>query len=373
MTTTETQYFALLRAALWNKPVVIQEEIDWKAVMELAKYHANDTLLCGVASTMTGDNKPSSAQLEKMKLIVRANLFNYIQLKQILISAVQQLRQHDIEPVLLKGFGLAMLYPNPNLRQFGDIDIFVGIDVFHQACALLRELPGCYNWGEEIESGHHYNIEFGRYPMEVHRVSADVTDPREAAIYARIEREGLMEHPQRVNLEGFPISIPSKEFVVFFTFYHAWHHFLTTGVGWRQISDVAVALNNYNGQFDLETLRRYLTDMHLLKPWQTFGYLMVHQLGLPETELPFYDASCRRKAQRLYCRIMEEGNFKRERKFKRNRPKRRFWQKLHAFICMFIDFFHIAKIFPGIALHQMLSGLKSGIEKNLGPKKQTHV
>ena len=372
MTTTETQYFALLRAALWDKPVAIEEEIDWKAVMKLAQYHANDILLCGVASTMAGDSKPSPEQLEKMKTAVRGNLFNSIQLKKILVSAVQQLRQHGIEPVLLKGFGLAMLYPNPNLRQFGDIDLFVGLDNFHQACALLRELPGCYNWGDVKDTGHHYNIEFGHYPMEVHRVSADMDNPKEAAVYSRIEREGLMEHPQSVNLEGFPISIPSKEFVIFFTFYHAWHHFLTTGVGWRQISDVALALHNYNGQFDLETLRRYLTEMHLMKPWQTFGYLMIHQLGLSETELPFYEASCHRKAQRLYSRIMEEGNFKRERKLKRNRPKRRLWQKLHAFICMFIDFFHIAKIFPGIAFCQLLTGLKFGVEKNLESKKQDH-
>lgn len=365
MTTAETQYFVLLRAALWDTPVAIEEQIDWKVVMGLAKYHANDILLCDVASKMTGSNKPSDEQLAKMKVAMRSNLFNHLQLKQILVSAVQQLRQHGIEPVLLKGFGLALLYPNPNLRQFGDIDLFVGLDNFHQACALLRMLPGGYNWGEEVDSGHHYNIEFGHYPMEIHRVSADVTDSKEAAVYACIEREGLVENPQRVSLEDFPVNIPSKEFVVFFTFYHAWLHFLTTGVGWRQISDVALALHNYYGQIDLETLRRYLIDMHLLKPWKTFGYLMVNCLGLSEAEMPFYNASCRRKAQKLYCRIMEEGNFKREQKFKYKRPQRRLWRKFHSFICMFVDFFHIAKVFPGMAFRKMFSTLKFGIMKNL--------
>ena len=61
---------------------------------------------------------------------MRNNLLNQLRLKQILASAVSLLRQHGIEPVLLKGFGLAMLYPNPNLRQFGDIDLFVGLDNF---------------------------------------------------------------------------------------------------------------------------------------------------------------------------------------------------------------------------------------------------
>ena len=37
MSTTEKHYFALMRAALWGSPVAIDEEIDWKAVMQLAQ------------------------------------------------------------------------------------------------------------------------------------------------------------------------------------------------------------------------------------------------------------------------------------------------------------------------------------------------
>ena len=358
MTASETQYFALLRSALWDTPVVIDGPVDWNGVMELAKHHSNQVLVCGVASRMTGDNRPSEAMLGKMQAAMRGNLLSRMRLKQILASAVGLLREHGIEPVLLKGFGLAMLYPNPSLRQFGDIDLYVGLDDFHEACRLLRTLPGGYNWGEEVDKGHQYNIEFGNYPMEIHRVSADMDDPKVAKIYAAIERDGLRDHAQRVDYEGLKVTLPSKDFMVFYTFYHAWHHFLTSGVGWRQISDVAVALHAYHGQLDLEKLRLWLTDMHLMKPWQAFGYLMVGQLGLPEAEMPFYDAQCQRTAQRLYRKVMEVGNFKRHSRFKQHRPKNRLMRWIHSFFGIFVDFFYRVRVFPSVAFREMGSSFR---------------
>ncbi len=363
MSNADTQYFSLLRSALWDEPVSMEGPMDWDAVMLTAKRHANQALLCDVASHMTGDNRPSDAMLGKMRTVMRNNLLSQMNLKQILVSAVDILRQHDIEPVLLKGFGLAMLYPNPCLRQFGDIDLFVGLENFHEACNLLRTLPGGYNWGKEVDAGHHYNIEFGSYPMEIHRVSAEVEDPKEAKTYASIEREGLYDNTQHVDLEGLEIALPSKEFMVFYTFYHAWHHFLTTGVGWRQLSDVAVALHAYQGQLDLDKLREWLSAMHLMRPWQVFGYLMVEQLGLPKAEMPFYDSSCRRAAQRLYRNVMAVGNFGRDIRFKQRHPKNKLLHKIHTIVGIFVDFFYRVRVFPSEAFSEMCASFRRAMCK----------
>lgn len=364
MTRSESQYFALLRSALWEAPVVIEGHVDWNAVMQLAQHQSNQALVGGVASQMTGDNRPPDVALRKMQMAMRNNLLCQLRLRQILESAVTLLRQHHIEPVLLKGFSLAMLYPNPSLRQFGDIDLFVGLEDFHEACNLLCTLPGSYNWGEEVDAGKHYNIEFGNYPLEVHRVSADVIDQKKAAAYAAIERDGLFDNVQHVDCDGMQITIPSREFMVFYTFFHAWEHFLTSGVGWRQISDVTMTLHSYCGKLDLDKLCQWLKAMHLMKPWKVFGFLMVNQLGLPENEMPFYDASCRRTAQRLYRNVMEVGNFSRNSRFKQYRPKNKLMRKFHAFLGIFVDFFYRARVFPSVAFDEMLASLRLGWNKS---------
>ena len=105
--------------------------------MKISEHHGNTALLADVAVRMKDANKPSEALCGSLRSVMRSNLVQQMHLKQILVSAVKLLREHDMEPVLLKGFGLASLYPNPALRQFGDIDLFVGLDNFHPACAVL--------------------------------------------------------------------------------------------------------------------------------------------------------------------------------------------------------------------------------------------
>lgn len=369
MSTAEKQYFSLLRAALWGIPVEAKESIDWEAVMRIAEHHGNNVLLSDLAFNMDESFRPSPPLAAYMQNEMRANLFKQMKLKQILVSAVKLLREHHIEPVLLKGFGLALLYTKPILRQFGDIDLYVGQQQFHKACSLLRSLPGSYNWGEEVEVGRHYNIEFGHYPMEVHRVSADIEDPKEAVFYNTIEQDGLEDNRTRADLEGFEVTLPSKEFQVFFTFYHAWHHFLETGVGWRQLTDVAMALHAYHQQLDTDKLRRWLEAMNVMLPWKTFGWLMVEYLGLPATEMPFYDTTCRHRAQRLFDKIMKEGYFKRNNTFKHSKPRTPgLKRKFHSFIGLFVDFSYVASVFPKQAIHEMNISLKNSLSKNFQKK-----
>lgn len=364
MTNSESHYFSLMQAALWGVPVAIERDIDWREVMDIAKFHATTVLVSDVALRLPERLLPPEDYIDKMKGMMRSNLFGQLEAKQKLSMVLTILCEKGIEPVLLKGFGLAQLYPNPVLRQFGDIDLFVGLEPFHEACALVRSLPGAYTWCMEVDSGRHYNVEFGKTVFEIHRVSADITDPREKAVYADIEHEGLVEQTRRVDLEGFPITLPSKEFMVFFTFFHAWRHFITSGVGWRQISDVAMTLHAYLGQVDLDKLRQWLSSMHLMKPWQVFGYLMVNTLGLPEAEMPFYDARCKRKARRLYRLIMKTGNFKRNSSFMRNKPKHRILHKIHAFMGIFVDFFYRVRVFPSAAFREMRTSLKHALSKS---------
>lgn len=368
MSVAEAQYLALLRSALWDIPVAIEEEVEWDTVMQLAKHHATNVLLSSVASQMKGNVRPSASTLSEMQSAMRFNLINQLQLRRVLVSAVKLLKDHGIEPVLLKGFSLAILYPNPNLRQFGDIDLYVGLDDFHEACKLLRTLPGGYNWRKEADSGKHYNIEFGQYPLEIHRVSADLSWHKELVVYETIEREGLCEKVQHVDLDGLKLTIPSKEFMVFHTFLHAWHHFLTSGVGWRQISDLAIALHSYHNQLDIDKLYQWITSMHLLKPWQTFGYLLVNNLGLPETEMPFYEPLCSRRARILFSRVMAEGNFLRSNPFKRSKPKGRGMKKLHKFIGIFVNFFQLVIIFPGQAFRELSTAMMKGFRKKIQKK-----
>ena len=48
------------------------------------------------------------------------------------------LRAEGIEPVLIKGWAIARLYPEPGLRPYGDIDLCIRPDQLAQASAALK-------------------------------------------------------------------------------------------------------------------------------------------------------------------------------------------------------------------------------------------
>ena len=124
-----------------------------------------------------------------------------------------------------------------------------------------------------------------------------------------------------------------------------------------------MTLHAYHGQLNLDKLRQWISSMHLMQPWQAFGYLMVDTLGLPEAEMPFYDARCRRTAQKLHRRIMETGNFKRKRDLKAPSKNRRLLHKMHSLVCVIDDFFYRARVFPAAAFREMKVSLKYALSK----------
>jgi hypothetical protein len=63
------------------------------------------------------------------------------------------LRAVDIEPVLVKGWAIARLYPDRALRPYGDIDLCVRPDQFEKAAAALKSLESIAGHYVDLHSG----------------------------------------------------------------------------------------------------------------------------------------------------------------------------------------------------------------------------
>ena len=76
------------------------------------------------------------------------------------------------------------------------------------------------------------------------------------------------------------------DFNAFYIFNHRWHHFMTSGIGLRQFCDWMLFLHKHKDEIDLGRLEKFLMDMDMMKPWQSFGCVIVDVLGMPEEEFP---------------------------------------------------------------------------------------
>lgn len=302
-------YLDLLRGALWNVIPDVSKPFDWNEVLQIAENQSTLPVICQAALQMEGNSAPSLGFRPSMLAKLGENSRQYAILNEYMKRAIERMRVHGIEPVLLKGAGLAYNYPFPEFRQCGDIDLYVGLEHYHDGCAAMREMTDFHNWGIENEKEMHYNIEKGDVIIETHRVTAILHDSKDDAFYQKISVEGLSDDLHCVDIDGFMVTLPSDTFNVFYVFYHAWHHFLSSGVGFRQICDWSLLLHSLYGKIDLPKLKGYIDGLGLMKAWKTFGWIAVEKLGLPKEEMPFYDSSFSGGAAKVLEYIWKEGNF----------------------------------------------------------------
>ncbi|MBQ0154888.1 MAG: nucleotidyltransferase family protein [Bacteroidales bacterium] len=289
---------------------------------------------------------PDEAQMQ-LKLACMQNMMLQQEMKGVLATAWDALSKGGGKPVLLKGFGLAMLYPQPHLRQWGDIDIYVGADGYHTAADVLRKtFPDNPCFEEEEEYFKHWNINIGNTAIEAHRVSAILIHPCDMRLWQWLERDA-MANAQEVEIEGMKLRIPEYRFNSLFVFLHSWHHFTESGSAtMKQLCDLALLLHSASllphtssllshtssflphtssflphtsslfplpsslfplpsSLFPLTSyLRHHLRRLRLTQVWQAYAYIMVTYLGLPADECPLYTPKAAKRGERLLNRIL---------------------------------------------------------------------
>lgn len=282
------------------------EEIEWQNIIDNFRAQAMLPLVGGVLCSLNGKYKISEQQ-EEMILQVTSNTvqvnFNVQEVTERIFSA---LKENGCDPLLLKGLSLARLYPNPNLRACGDIDILVRPEQYLRAIKTLQEI--CDDTGTEDFMGRHYKFHYEDLIVELHQRPGFCANLWYEKRYRELSKRYYQES---VAAGGRDELIP--QFNVWYVFNHLLHHFHDGGVGLRQFVDWMLVLKDVaeNGGVDEVRLLADLKSTGLLRPWRIFGHLLVDYLGLPADDFPFYRDDDRERGvlERYLPEIVRRGNF----------------------------------------------------------------
>lgn len=351
-------FFNILKSALWG----LDDRLDASSlsrddVMTALSIAKAQTVLGMVANEVMQTSSLScllnEADKAGLKRFVMSNLTTGQMLNNALINIVLELRKHGIDPVLLKGQGIAKYYPMPELRQCGDIDIYVGKEKFAKACEIIGAMSTPEDHQGDIPSLKHYHTRIGHAFIEIHRYT-DVYWPRRYdRVYQKISDAGMHSNLVPLDFVDAEVLTPSVDFNVFFIFNHFWHHFIADGVGLRQMCDWVRLLHVNQGKINLDYLSDVLCKMKLMKEWKVFGYIAVNTLGLPADEMPFYDPKYKKAADKVLELIMLEGNFGKENMKGYKRPKGYVAGKWYSFKKRFGRNFRVLRIFPKESMRHM--------------------
>ncbi|MBQ5379746.1 MAG: nucleotidyltransferase family protein [Paludibacteraceae bacterium] len=314
----------LVRAALQGDKAVWPVE-QTNRLMQLNAQQSTSTLVYPMVLEQT--DIPASVRLQ-MKSMCLQTMQQQVKLQHTLQVALDALEKAGIQAVLMKGAGLAMLYPEPQYRTWGDIDLFVGKEQYHPACAVMRStFPDALKFDEELDHYKHYNLIADGISIEIHRISVAQQHPVDEMRYDQIEHFG-MTHGERITLNGLTVTVPEPTFNALFVLLHAWEHMLTQGANIRQLCDWVLLLRSYHDTIDSERLKSYLNALHLMDVWQLFTWLAVHHLGLKPEEALFYSDEPAHRADRLLSDLLLGQMV--EIKHSDTAPKGRIRRKMHT-------------------------------------------
>ena len=306
-------YLELLKAAIWGRSddrLAISDD-RLAEVIRLAAFQGTGPLVFDQLLKLK-DAEMQDALRMQMKQQCMMSMMQQNAMIPILSQAWKALTEAGIDPVLLKGFGLAQYYPQPHLRQWGDMDVYVGQKNYHLGCETLRAaFPGVKHMAEEGNDYKHYNFEFGNAVLEMHRISMAFAHPRDRRYYEKWEEQSLTKDGPKIEVGDLTITVPEDTFNVFFVFLHAWHHFIETGMNMKQMCDIAVILHAKRDVIDTHRLKEALKKLHLMEVWQQIMYILVKYLGMAKEECPFYSDKLAKRAELLLERIMQEGSSRR--------------------------------------------------------------
>lgn len=254
--------------------------------------------------TLPYEYLPDQESINYIKSIFASLTKKHYEINRAIVESFQLLEEAGCHPVLLKGEGLASLYPNPNLRSCGDIDVYVGEKDFETACHIIDKYCGIpYHQIEKTNHRHYQTRRKGNAIFEVHRIAGDSIFRKYKKSFRRWASNSLQpENCQRVTILGKDILIPNHSFNSLYLLNHYLEHQSEFGIGLRQLVDYALLLHSASISPQIE--------FGLQRPFLVISGILHQQLGLSQEYLPNYNPQLAQKSQGFALQtILDNGNF----------------------------------------------------------------
>ncbi|MCQ2470862.1 MAG: nucleotidyltransferase family protein [Clostridia bacterium] len=231
---------SVISSVFCNKKVTDFNTDNWE---DFIKFCAEHKILNIVAFGL----KNSDVELpEKIKRIFNENVLRSMMIEAQRSTEIELLcddfEANKIPHIVLKGFVIKNLYPQPYLRSMGDVDILVGNELQKAAEIMLN-----HGYSFDSEEFLHGSFSKGKgLHIELHKSLIDESlDKYHSYFGTGFERARLIKNKQ------FSYEF-SKEDYYIFLIAHMAKHYQICGTGIRSVCDVFVYNSAYKNELDYD-------------------------------------------------------------------------------------------------------------------------
>lgn len=285
MTQNEQSLILLVRAGLGldiGRDTAVLESAGWEEVLSYAMRHnvaavaMDGAVILGLFDGLDGNLKI------KWSYLTSETERRYARQEAVINWLSAFYASHGIMMMVLKGYGLSLMYPRREHRQCSDIDIWL-FGEQKRADALLAAEKNV-----KVDNGHHHHTVFhvGGIMVENHYDFLNIhshTSNRRIEEYLR-EFSGEPCECVSVRAEGnekpSDIYLPSPDMNALFLLRHAAAHFAAAGISLRHVADWALFLRNCSERVDWDKIDGICREMNMHKFMYSFNSIAAELLML---------------------------------------------------------------------------------------------
>lgn len=278
---------------------------QWREIYQLA-----------VSQTLVGVLYLAIERLPEEQRPPKEVLFQWYMMKERIVQANRLLNKRAVETMeffhknsfeccILKGQGVATLYPNPLLRTSGDIDIW-----------LSGGRKKIYNFARSRVGLQGLTYQHIHYPLfqdaevEVHTTPGHLFSPfTNCKLQRFIDSCSKEQFCHKVELPESVgrICVPTDEFNRIYILLHIYGHLFGEGIGLRQVLDYYYVLRQPATEADRENTIRMLKKLGMLRFARAMMWVQQEVLGLEDEYLLIKPDES--EGSFLLSEIMQSGNF----------------------------------------------------------------
>lgn len=200
---------------------------------------------------------------------------------------INLLEDNGVKTVLLKGSSTASLYPLPELRKSGDVDLLLeNEESVDRACSILSKAG--FQIENEQHAHHHivYKSPDG-IDVELHSLLVEPFDNNRINNYLESVKVGIFKDIFRENIMGIELPVLNEAFHAFYLLLHMLQHFLRSGFGLKLVCDWAVFWNRDIPQQDKSQFIQLVKESGIYGFARMVTLLCIYYLGLCRDNVSF--------------------------------------------------------------------------------------
>ena len=310
----EKKLFEILRGELWGTGLSFSQlsHSEFEELMALAGEQTVTGLVgdCLIKNNIKLEREDALSLFAKLKAIEKRNAH----VNENLVSFVNFMERKGVDYIIVKGQVAGALYPNPDARMSGDVDLYFVGDNYKKINGLVEQRLG--KQLSKLSDGKHVEFEVNNVVFELHEKLSRLATRKHQEYWDQMIDHAILEGTDTVTIAGKEIKTLSATYNALYIFVHLFYHMTASGVGLRQLCDMMKSLSptlpHREGVsiIDKERLEEILKELGYFKAYKAMGAFLVEYLGLPEEEFPFPLTEKDHKwVETIKKNILKRGNF----------------------------------------------------------------